>query len=85
MSFSNVTKNIYRSSSLIPWMKQGYLNSLEIVKAQGHFIYTEKKQITDFTCGMVVSLGHNNPHVQNSIMDHLKTGIAYVPSNFFHY
>ncbi len=64
-------------------MKQGYLNSLEIVKAQGHFIYTEKKQITDFTCGaMVVSLGHNNAHVQNSIMDHLKTGIAYVPSNF---
>ena len=54
-------------------MKQGYLNSLEIVKAQGHFIYTVNKQITDFTCGaMVVSLGHNNPHIQNSIVDHLK-------------
>ena len=83
MSVSNLVRNIYRSSSLIPWQKQGSLSSLEIVKAQGHFIYTEHQQITDFTCGaMVVSLGHNNPHIQNSILDHLKTGIAYVPSNF---
>ena len=31
---------------------------------------------------MVVSLGHNNRYIQQGIVEHINTGIAYVPSNF---
>ena len=80
---SNLIKTIYRSSTLVPWMKQNALPNLEIVKASGHHIYTQDQKITDFTCGaMVVSLGHRNKYVQGGLSDHTDTGIAYVPSNF---
>ena len=83
---SNLIRTLYSSSSLIPWHKQGFVSSLNIIKASGHHIYTRYKKITDFTCGaMVVSLGHNNRYIQQGIVEHINTGIAYVPSNFATY
>ena len=80
---SNLLRSIHRSSTLVPWFKQNAIPSLEIVKAVGNYIYTQDQKITDFTCGaMVVSLGHQNKYVQEGILHHINTGIAYVPSNF---
>ena len=83
MSRKNIISSLSRSSTLIPWNQQANIKSLEILYAKGHHIYTESQKITDFTCGaMVVSLGHNNPHIYQGFQNHLKNGISYVPSNF---
>ena len=83
MSRPTIARNLYRSSTLIPWKTQKPFHNYEIIRAQGPYIYTKNQRITDFTCGaMVVSLGHQNQYVQQGILNHLHNGISYVPSNF---
>ena len=70
-------------NTLIPWKPQKNLRQLQIVSADGPFIYTQNKRIVDFTSGaMVVNVGHGNQHILDTIKNHTLNGISYVPSNF---
>ena len=83
-NFCNYTKNT--SSTLIPWIKQLNINSTRITHATGSHIFSNNKQIIDFTCGaMAVNLGHNNPYILKGFENHSDVGISYVPSNFSTY
>ena len=88
-------KNIRHNSTIIPWKKQLNITAYNIIGANGPYIYTnngnsnsnsnsnDNGKIIDFTSGaMVVNLGHNNKYIQDGFNNHIKDGIAYVPSNF---
>ena len=76
-------KRILPRFSMIPWHRQQGLQQIQIVRAEGPYIYSRKQKILDFTSGaMVVNLGHNNPKIKDGIFNYLDRGISYVPSNF---
>lgn len=70
--------------TLVPWMKQKNLIQ-PIIRAgnNSHFFDYNNRKIVDFTSGlMVVNLGHNNKYIYKGFDEHIKTGLAYVPSTF---
>jgi taurine---2-oxoglutarate transaminase len=86
MNRFNLWKSFLPTSTLIPWTKQANLVQSKIVKANGPYIYTSTQKIVDFTSGaMVVNLGHNNKYILDSIKEHTKSGISYIPSNMATY
>ena len=70
--------------TLVPRIKQKNLIQ-HIIRGgnNSHFFDYNNKKIVDFTSGlMVVNLGHNNEYIYRGFEEHIKTGLAYVPSTF---
>lgn len=75
-----------RFRTLIPWIIQNNIKQPLINKADGCFIYENKKKIVDFTSGlMVVNLGHNNKYIYDGFKKYINLGISYLPSSFSTY
>ena len=75
-----------RFRTLIPWIKQKNIIQPIINKANGCYIYENKKKLVDFTSGlMVVNLGHNNKYIYQGFNKYQDMGVGYLSSSFSTY